>query len=419
MYLLLMVYRNTKSEEYYRFFLAGFGVKVLGGLGFAMIYVYYYGFGDTFAYFNGSSVMADLLVDNPNDYFRLLFSGAGSFAGDLKVHTSQIVYATGPEEWFMIKLLSPITFICFKSYLVITLFTSLFSFYGAWKLFLVFRKILPNKEFLCFVAAFLIPSTMFWGGGIMKDTFTLGSMNLLIYFTYQMLFEKKWSLKYIFSAVLCIVIIYMLKAYIFLCFIPAVLFGINALMKVRFDNAIIRRLMNLFVITTSVVVVLAVSNFVGENSSKYSVEGLEGRVKGFHTWHTSQGGSAYDLGVTDYTPLGVLSKIPASLNVTFFRPYIWEARNPVVFIAAIESLVFLGLILFSFYKQRLRVFSKFVSHPMIIIFLVYCLIFGFVVGFTSYNFGALGRYKIPIFALFAFLVFYVSVKGNPKIEDRT
>jgi len=418
MFLLLMVYRNTKKESYYRFFLAGFVLKIMGGLGFAMIYVYYYGFGDTFAYFNGSGVLADALVDDPGSYFRLIFSSADSFSGDLRQYTSQIVYSTGHEEWFMIKLLSPFTFLSFKSYIVITLFTSLFSFVGAWKLFLVFRRILPNKDFLSFVAAFLIPSTLFWGGGIMKDTLTLGCINLLIYYTYELLFENRWVFKYIFGSIMCIVLIYMLKAYILLCFVPALLFGINALMKVKFDNPIIRRLMNIIVIGVSVVLVFAVSNFVGENSQKYSVGGLESRVKGFHTWHTFQGGSAYDLGVTDYSPVGVLTKIPASLNVTFFRPYLWEARNPVILIAAVESLVFFILLMAAIFSRKLKIFSSFASHPMIVIFGIYCLIFGFVVGFTSYNFGALARYKIPIFSLFAFLIIYINIYRKEKTKPK-
>lgn len=44
---------------------------------------------------------------------------------------------------------------------------------------------------------------------------------------------------------------------------------------------------------------------------------------------------------------------------------------------------------------------------MLITFTIYCLIFGFVVGFTSYNFGALGRYKIPIYSLFIFILLYL------------
>ena len=56
--------------------------------------------------------------------------------------------------------------------------------------------------------------------------------------------------------------------------------------------------------------------------------------------------------------------------------------------------------------------------PILYTFLVYSLIFGFVVGFTSYNFGALGRYKIPVYSIFAFILIYLNYFGNLNLEKR-
>lgn len=312
----------------------------------------------------------------------------------------------------MIKLLTPLTVLSFSSYLVTTLLMSTLSFIGSWKLFQVLRDILPQYERLCFFAAFLIPSALFWGGGIMKDTFTLFGINMLIYCLYYSVYKKrsKWNLWV--GVVVFSLMIFWLKAYVVLAFIPAVMFGFNALLSRQVGSQFLRYIIATTVLIISVGVLTVLPSILSQYSDKYQVQHLQNRVKGFHTWHSDLGGSAYNLGEVEYTLFGVITKIPAALNVTFYRPYLWEARNPVVAIAALESIGFLFLTILAFYRLRFRVFKIIWERPILITFFVYCLIFGFVVGFTSYNFGALGRYKIPIFSLFTFILFYLSVKAE-------
>ena len=180
-FVLLYTYRHFKKDPAYRFFLGAFVLKVLGGVAFAFVYVYYYKFGDTFLYFRGGQTLAQTLVDSPGDYFRLLMADNGNLPADLGDFEAAISYSRGAEEWFMVKLLSPLVLLAFDSYLVVTLLMSLISFFGAWKLFLVLKDLLPNRQGMAFFAAFLIPSALFWGGGIMKDTFTLAGINYIIY----------------------------------------------------------------------------------------------------------------------------------------------------------------------------------------------------------------------------------------------
>mgnify|MGYP001254835802 CR=1 FL=1 len=88
-------------------------------------------------------------------------------------------------------------------------------------------------------------------------------------------------------------------------------------------------------------------------------EKIEKTLVGFQSWHEylaeTRDQSGYTLGEVEFTPLGILKKSPAALNVTFFRPYLWEARNLPTLLGAIE-----GLILF-FY---------FVCAPMLLIIVV-------------------------------------------------
>lgn len=403
----LYLYKTSRKEAHYDFFIPAFLLKVSGGLAFAFIYVYYYGFGDTFLYHKGASVLSDTLVNEPGAYFRLLASSNAALPADLAQFSDAIAYSRGAEEWFMVKLLSPLNLLVFNSYLVLTLIMSTISFWGSWKLYLVFSDLIKGQKWIPFIAAFLIPSTLFWGGGIMKDTITLVGIYYVIYALYFNVFcgEHSWR-KYL-LAIIAAYIVFRLKGYIILAFIPSILLGMNQLIKNRITSAFLKRLIGLLLFGSILSVLYVGPQYLSETSSKYNLESLEWRVKGFHTWHTDVGGSTYDLGEVEYTATGVLRKMPAAINVTFFRPYLWEVRSPVVLLAAVESLFLLGLTILALWHFRLRILKVIKRQPLLLTFLIYSLIFGFVVGFTSYNFGALARYKIPVYSLFVFVVLYL------------
>ncbi|MBI3133520.1 MAG: hypothetical protein HYZ14_02485 [Bacteroidetes bacterium] len=415
---LLMIYKWSRDEEKYRYFLLGFVIKVVAGVTYVYIFNYYYTFGDTFVYAKGGSVMAETLTHDPATYFRLLVAENDNLPPDLWQFEQRITYSRGAEEWFMVKLFSPLMLISFHSYLVSTLFMSLISFWGGWKLYLVFKDILPQRKDLAFAAVFLVPSALFWGSGVMKDTFTLAGINYVIYCLYFSLFKKKFKLSLFVGALIAATVVFLMKGYIILAFLPALLFGINEMIKVEIRNKLIKRGLGLVLLLFTGSIIYIGPQFLQEASEKYTVESIESRIRGFHTWHTDVGGSSYNLGELEYTPTGVARKIPAALNVTFFRPYIWEARNPVVMLAAFESVALLLLCLMVFYKLGFRFMRYIREKPILYTFLIYSLIFGFVVGFTSYNFGALGRYKIPVYSIFAFILIYLNYFGNLNLEKR-
>jgi hypothetical protein len=419
-FLVLLIYRNGKTESYYKYFLPAFVLKVVGGLMFTTIYVYYYQFGDTFLYHRGATVLADTLINDPGSYFRLLLSENANLPLDLQDFSQSISYSRGAEEWFMVKVLSPIVLVAFNSYLVTTLFMSTIAFWGGWKLFQVLRHFVPKKSFFAFGATFLLPSVIFWGSGIMKDTFTLAGLNLIIYYLFYSIYQWRWKLSRILLIFLLAFFVFKLKGYIIIAFIPGLLFGINVVAKNRIQELVLRRVLSLFFLGITGTILLVGPTFLANASAKYNLASVEGRVKGFHTWHTDVGGSTYNLGEVDYSPLGVVKKIPQALNVTFFRPYLWEASSPVVLVAAIESFLLFGLFLYLLIKLKYRIFNLIFAQPMLLTFFFYCLIAGFIVGFTSYNFGALGRYKIPVASLFVFLLLYLyyKVKSYPSIAAK-
>jgi hypothetical protein len=58
-------------------------------------------------------------------------------------------------------------------------------------------------------------------------------------------------------------------------------------------------------------------------------------------------GKRYDLGNIDFTLVGLLKSAPAAIATTLFKPFFWEANNPLMLLNGLENLLFLVLFLIS------------------------------------------------------------------------
>jgi hypothetical protein len=114
----------------------------------------------------------------------------------------------------------------------------------------------------------------------------------------------------------------------------------------------------------------------------------------------------------------MISKFPQAVTVTLFRPFLWEAKKPIMLLSAFESFAFLALFLYVLFGKGIKVLIKQTAKdPNMLFFLIYSLIFAFAVGISTGNFGSLSRYKIPcmpFFAAFLLILFFKNRKTKIK-----
>lgn len=413
-YLILRLYKASKAHVLaYKWFLKGFLLKILGGVIFALVSVFYYR-GDTVLFFDGATKLVDFFLESPSQYLRLLWSQ--DIQSQFATVVNDIDYSGSEREWLMVKILSVLCLFSFNSYLVLTLFTSVISFWGAWKLFKVFSDILPKAQHVSFIIIFLTPSVMFWGTGILKDTFTLAFSNYLVYAIYKMTENRAFSLSILSMSIAAAIVIYYLKSYILLAFLPSVVYIIYLFFKNAIRAAVIRILVLPFLFLTLFFAGFFALQSLSENTV-YSAANIKVHVRGFHTTHIATrdgGGSSYDLGDVDLTAVGAFKKIPAALNVTFFRPYLWEVKSITSFLGAAESTVVTVFFIMVLVRVKFGFMKVLKTSKILLGLFLFILIFGFAVGFTSYNFGALSRFKMPITSLYLFTLLYVYLKSKPQ-----
>jgi hypothetical protein len=90
---------------------------------------------------------------------------------------------------------------------------------------------------------------------------------------------------------------------------------------------------------------------------------------------------------------------------TFFKPFIWEASNPLMLLNGIENLLFLGLFL-QFIRQLITQRKVSITQYNLIVFsFVFVLLMAFFVGITSGLFGVLVRMKAGTLVFFLIFLF--------------
>ncbi|MCE3294318.1 MAG: hypothetical protein K0R65_32 [Crocinitomicaceae bacterium] len=417
---LLYLYKSFFEDKKLEFLLPGYFLKIIGGLIFALIYVFYYrGTGDTIEYFYGSKQLADFFWGHPSFYMDLMWADSEQAQVLLKARHEFIRFSLTEEEWFMIKLISPLNIMGLRSYLGITYFMSAISFLGSYKMYQLMRDIMGgrNKNIL-FVLNFLIPSVLFWGSGVLKDTITLSSFSFATFILYSILIKGKIKPVYFVGLLVFGFIILKLKAYILICFSLWILITLFFVFMKKSSNPILKFLLLPYITAIIVGVGYFGLQLLLTSSADYRQEIILKKIEGFQQYHSTLGGSAYSLGEVEYTPFGLLKKLPEAINVTLFRPYIWESNTVLVLINSLESLFLLIFFLYTVFRYKISFFKHLRDNPFLIGGVIFCLVFSFFIGISSYNFGALSRFKIPIVSTLYFIIYYVfKTKEAEKLKE--
>lgn len=392
-----------------RYFLPGLTVKIIGAIAVGFIYQFYYGggrpSGDTFNYFANAAIINEAFGDSFDIGLQLLLAD-GEYTPEIFQYASRMYWFRSPTEYFVIRVIAVLGLLTFHTYLAIAVLFASISFSGVWALFRTFYKFFPVLHQRFAIAILFLPSVVFWGSGILKDSITLGALGWATWAIVRIFFERKGLPVAIVTLLLALYTIYAVKIYIVLCFLPAALLWIFLANIEHVRSVVLRGLITPVILAIVVLLSYFAVIEIGEDNARYSVDKLSETAEITARYLTyvgeSQGGSVYTLGDDfDFSPLGMLRKFPLAVNVTLFRPYLWEAYNPVMLLSALESFATLLLTVYILFQVGpTRLFKYLTARPIILFCLLFAIAFSFSVGISTYNFGSLVRYKIPMFPFY-------------------
>jgi hypothetical protein len=423
--ILFFAYRIGESRRqempYYRYYLPGLVVKIFGGLVFTAIYTFYYPGGDCHAYYQGARSMNALAMDEPQVYFSIMAGNTTpenwSYFTEHTGYPPSYLYVKGGAHFAVSRYISPLLLPSLGSMIIATLLLNVIMYIGIWKFFRVLCLRYPGYIKRIALAVLFFPSVVFWSGGIMKDSFTYAATLYLTAAMYEIFIYKMRILRNIPGIILSVFLIVSLKPYIIIALLPCLGLIISYNYIIEIKNTIIRTIVSPVLILTGVLAGLFALSLLSTQLGTYSsVDNVvsKAQINQQDLMREEQYGSNnFNIGPLDPSIGGLARKFLPATIAGLFRPFLWEARNPVMVISAIENFLLLSLLLFLLFRLHPgKLFRMIGSDHYLLFAFIFSLIFSFSVGISTANFGALVRYKIPALPFFvsALLILYSKYK---------
>lgn len=414
--------KMRQKNPIYRYFLPGLAVKLFGAVMLGVVYMYYYKGGDTINYFNTAKTLADVFFERPRDFMHLYF-GAPSIS-EFYLTNSQfefIYWVNDAYAYFVSKLFVPIVIISMYSYVCSALVVAAICYIGVWRLFLLFVNEFPGLASQFRWSILFVPSVVFWGSGIMKDSITFSATCIYAHGFYWFFAQKQRKIGYLISLLLGTILLILIKPYILFALLPGSFLWFVALRMYKIKSIFIKVMFAPTFLTIGIAGGLFALDLIGDYLGKYSLEKVA-----FTAANAQQDlkqsyykGNSFDIG--DYNPTigGLLSVSHKAIFAALFRPTFLDVRNIVMAITAVENTFILFFCIYLLARLRVyRFLSLISSHPLLLFSIIFSLFFAFSVGVSISNFGALVRLKIPCVPFFLSSLVIMNYMLNESIRER-
>jgi hypothetical protein len=360
-----------------------------------VLYKYYYTVGDTFAFFNDGVAMANLARHDFSSYLQFLWSGDQSLLPGVQLAVQQ------SRSLFLSKTLSLINLATFDNYWLTSLYLSSLSFAAACYLVTTIARYFAQLKTAAVIAFLLLPSAVFWGAGIIKESLALAALYFL-----AVIFLHAWHRHYPrvgawLLAFVALWVLISLRYYFAAVFLPVVF----ATVCMRF--VILPRIKSFgaaaeialwFVTLLFPVIVASIihpnfhpSNFLGVIVMNYDI-----------FQHVSQPGDAIVFNGLAATVTSVAAHAPWAWVSGLFRPFPWETGNIFQAAMAAENAVLFVATLIA--MPAIRHLPRSPYRLLLIALIIYTGALCVFITLSTPNFGTLCRYRVGYLPFFTLLI---------------
>lgn len=404
----------------------GFWIKVFSSIAFTVFFVYLTHGDSTSLYFPEGIHLQELILKDPVNNAHLLFTPGTSYDEGFLKDPANTGYFKMESNFMVTRLVTFLSFFTFGRYLLINLCFSMIAYSGLWRLYKFFYEHYPHLHKKLAIAIIYLPTLVFWSSGILKDPICMGMLGWMTYGLYY-IFEKKQSFfKNTMIALAAASILYVLKVYIIISYLPFfALYLILTNIKLL-KNKIAKISVSIAVFSLAVIAFYALADKLKEELGFFAVDKITASVKTQQTTFiniSDLAESSFSLGIEyDGSVNSLLKMAPAAIGATFFRPYLWESKKISTLLSSVESLALMLLTLYVFFKAGpVKFISNIFVNPMIFFCFFYSVTFGLFIGATTLNFGTLVRYKIPCLPFYIiglFLILDVVTKNKNAVKTK-
>ncbi len=420
---------RKKSKKYERdglkkIFVTAFVLRMAGSIFYCLLLQYYYGYGDSFGFYQGGNVISHMIQQDITSVKYLFASGKEIVAAAKGMGIADTIPVSMPDDSnaFIMKMSAVLSYFTFNKYMLISISFGFFSFIGIWKLFYVFYNLNQKKNVKLLVFFVLyFPSLWFWGSGLLKEPVCVGALGIIIYLFYKNFMKKKFSITDMAVLLFLLFILTVVKSYItgilLISFLVIPLY--KAVSKIK--NVVFRILIVILLLFSSIVTLITidVSPYI-----KYFVDNSFNQIQVFQKSYQDiqemeDVGSKANFIVSGIDPSleSILANSPAVIGTCLFRPYVWESKKVIIFFASLEALLTFLITVYILFKTRIYGFFKYTfSNAFMLFCFIFSMLFALVIGYTTFNFGTMIRYKIIFLPFYFFLM--IEVYRRNQIEQQ-
>lgn len=398
---------NAQRPEIKKYYAMNFVSKAVFAVGFTLFYVFYYGGGDTLAYWDGAVTLNKLAFHSPSNYIDALMNESSPIFR-LKHFDTVTGFPPGwiyreQEGWFVCKITSLFSFITFRSFLATALIFGYLVADATWKIFDIVSKLnLHNIRTVAF-CMFYVPSVGFWCSGLSKDTIIYISILNILYVVLDIFINKKRiGIGAILRVLFFVWIILQIRSFVLAATILPLLTAFSARFIKNYSSSGIGKFFfrSIFFVFGFVgFFVFTSSGFMKELADQASVIQTDFKNNPLYT------GKRYEIDISDPSPTGMMKAFPVSVFYGIYKPFIYESFSPTLILNGLESalLVYLTLV-FMFSGDVIKKIRHIQKSEFLLFALVFVLLIGFMAGYTSIIYGVLVRIRAPLLP-FIFLIF--------------
>lgn len=412
----------NQHQPHYKIFYPAMLFKLGFGVLFALTYTLVLEGGDTTAYWEGAVKLNHLFWDSPEAYFMEMIQVPSSetirnYFNERTGYPPSWIYKE-PESFFVSKIVSLFTFVTFNSYLAMTLISAAIVGFTSWKLYELVKDFTFCKHWLLAGATLFIPTVAFWCSGVSKDTFVLAAFQTIVYIAFSLVLKKKqFNFKYFLLLFIAGFFLFKMRDFMLIAIgAPLAAVFMSRLIKSMKDNPLVLWTFRIVFTTVAIgLTLIYLQTLANELTENAYLEELAVVQQDF-AQNVLYTGPKYDLGITDYTPIGILSAVPISIFTAFYRPFLWEASSAFLLLSAFEGIFLMVLTYGFFFKSGgIKKHLQFIRSKEFLIFaILFSLILGFFAGFTSGLFNVLIRFKAPFMSL---IVIFFASRRPREIEE--
>ena len=391
LYLILFCWLLTRIKFFTESGLAGriliplFLLRIFASLIGCYFNLYYYPYSDSLSFHNAGIVEYDLLFNNTKEYFINIFQDNrnNGYSGFLEANNS---FWNDTRSNLIIKILSLFDIFSGKNYFINTLFYNFLVFFGVIALYKVFIKVFPTSVFQLLICIFILPSALFFSAMIHRDGLILLCLSLVIYHLFFLMRNQKFSWKRFILITVFLLLILLLRGFVFITLVPALLAWIIAHRKPKY--ALVS-----FIGVYAIITVLFFCSGLFSTKTDLPRYVSERQIEFIKI--SKEGASTININPLYPNFRSFLNNMPQAINHSLMRPYFTEIESFVYLPFAIEIFLFeILFLLFIFFRKK-----NINLDPLIYFCVFFSVTMFLVIGYTIPIIGAIVRYRSIYFIL--------------------